>query len=520
MATWTDLEVDVVDDLHLDPRNVRLETPEGVPESDLIQDLFSNEKALNLVSGISKVGWLTHELPIIVLRDDKYIVVEGNRRVAALKAMQNPFLAPEYAARISRLTQSVTSLDSLRKIPVKLAPSQDEADQVIAALHTGNQRFAWTPSRQAAFFQAQIDGGKSTEQLLEQYPLIDVMKFITRSHILELFRGVKYRDAELKDYVKHRRKFPVSTLARLYDNEDFLGLAGIDVDEQAGVVRRTSSVGVFREIAEKIVADIKAKRINTRVLNSTKSESYKLYMSDLHETLDRALTEESERERRRDDALEPAAAAGGTGSGRNSGTPHEGSAKNRNHGSDPGDREGTQGNQTGSSNSDVAPAKSKGSTTSAKPEPSKRKEKYLSVANIAVAGDRPVAIHAIRQEIGSLNVERFPNAVLDLLRTFLEKSVKAYADAIGADIRKEENVNGYVYLSHSLLWLERHFKDDPKHRAYVQVIAKIRSNKVSTFAATTDHMNAINHNHKIVASASDVREAWDIMASLIEAIVK
>jgi len=310
MTTWTDVEVDVVDDLHLDPRNVRLETPEGVPESDLIQDLFSNEKALDLVNGIAKVGWLTHEVPIVVERDGKYVVVEGNRRVAALKAVQNPYLAPEYQARISKLTQSIPSLESLRKIPVKVAPSQDEADQVVAALHTGNQRFAWTPSRQAAFFQAQIDGGKTTEQLLAQYPLIDVMRFVTRSRILGLFRSVDYRDAELKDYVKHRRRFPVSTLARLYDNEEFLNLAGIRVDEQEGDVNLTTSAEVFREIAEKIVDDIKERKINTRVLNSTKSDSYKQYMSDLRETLDRALEDEAAGERRRENALKQPTGSG------------------------------------------------------------------------------------------------------------------------------------------------------------------------------------------------------------------
>jgi len=517
MTTWTDVEVDVVDDLHLDPRNVRLETPEGVPESDLIQDLFSNEKALDLVNGIAKVGWLTHEVPIVVERDGKYAVVEGNRRVAALKAVQNPYLAPEYQARISKLTQSIPSLESLRKIPVKVAPSQDEADQVVAALHTGNQRFAWTPSRQAAFFQAQIDGGKTTEQLLAQYPLIDVMRFVTRSRILGLFRSVDYRDAELKDYVKHRRRFPVSTLARLYDNEEFLNLAGIRVDEQEGDVNLTTSAEVFREIAEKIVDDIKERKINTRVLNSTKSDSYKQYMSDLRETLDRALEDEAAGERRRENALKQP-----TGSGTAEKTGTSSVSPNGGHQASGGGN-GQAGRADGSLEGDKETSNAGGgqqSTGSAKAQQAKPKPKYLSVENVVVAGNRPVAIHAIRQELGALNVERFPNAILDLLRTLLEKSIKAYADAEGIDIKREVSVNGFVYLSHSLQWLEQHFKSDPKRRAYVQVIQKIRTNKLSAFAATSDHLNAVNHNHNIVASPSDVREAWDIMAGLIEAIVK
>lgn len=84
--------------MRLDPRNVRLDLPEGVPESDIVQDLFTNEKALALVEGITKVGLMTHEVPIVVERDGELTVVEGNRRDAALKAIQNPYLAPDHQA--------------------------------------------------------------------------------------------------------------------------------------------------------------------------------------------------------------------------------------------------------------------------------------------------------------------------------------------------------------------------------------------------------------------------------------
>ena len=214
MSTWDEVVVDVVNDLHLDPRNVRLDIPDGVPESDIIQDLFTNEKALNLVEGIAKVGLLTHEVPIVVERDGLLIVVEGNRRVAALKAIQNPYLAPDHQARISKFAQLLPNRDAVRRITVKKAPSQGDADQLVAALHTGNQRVAWTPARQAAFFQAQLDAGKTPDQLIDQYPTVDVRKFITRSRILELFRQVTYDDPSLGDYARKRR-FPVSTLARL-----------------------------------------------------------------------------------------------------------------------------------------------------------------------------------------------------------------------------------------------------------------------------------------------------------------
>lgn len=138
MSTWEELVVDVVNDIRLDPRNVRLDIPTGLPEPDIVQDLFTNERALSLVEGIAKVGLLTHEVPIVLERDSQLIVVEGNRRVAALKAIQNPYLAPDHQARIEKLARVIPDRNAIRRITVKKAPTQDDADQLVAALHTGN----------------------------------------------------------------------------------------------------------------------------------------------------------------------------------------------------------------------------------------------------------------------------------------------------------------------------------------------------------------------------------------------
>src|ERR1019366_5807442 len=216
------------------------------------------------------------------MRDGQMIVVEGNRRLAALKAIQNPYLAPDHHAKITKLVERIPNRDALKKIAVKIAPNQDDANQVIPALHTGNQRVAWTPPRQAAFFQAQIDAGKIVPELLAQYPTINVKDFVVRSKMLELFRSVRYRDPDLKDYVSGRR-FPVSTLARLYEYDRFQQLAQIEVNQDKARVSLRGSRQQFSILAEKIISDIKNKRIDTRVLNSTQSVTYQGYMDELRD---------------------------------------------------------------------------------------------------------------------------------------------------------------------------------------------------------------------------------------------
>jgi hypothetical protein len=124
MAKWPELELPVLTGIHLDPKNVRLETSDAQVEADILEDLFANEDALGLVDGISKVGYLIHETPIVVKRRGQHVVVEGNRRLAALKAIQNPMLVPKYQARVVALSANIPDVNSLATIRVMVAPNQ------------------------------------------------------------------------------------------------------------------------------------------------------------------------------------------------------------------------------------------------------------------------------------------------------------------------------------------------------------------------------------------------------------
>lgn len=516
MSAWEEEPADVVDDLHLDPRNVRLDFDQDqeVPEPDIIQDLVRNEKILSLIEAISQIGYLTHEIPIVVFRDGQMVVVEGNRRVAALKLIQNPYLALEYQARVSKIVRAIPDRDSLKKIMVKIAPNQDDADQLIAALHTSNPRRPWTPTRQAAFFQAQVDAGKTIEQLLVQYPTIDVKEFVVRSQILELFRAVKYSDPELADYVTGRR-FPVSTLARLYENDAFLDLAQIKVSRDRTKVRIAGSSAQFARLAEKIIGDIRRKRINTRILNTARSETYIEYMDELREFLDSI-----DAAQRRQTGAGTGDTGAGTGDSEESGRPARA-------GEPGGDTRGSTSSAAGNgSRSDARKDDPQGDDQDSESgqeagtsKPGRKLRIFLDTENLEVPSTFPRPIHVIFDELSTINIGRFPNATLDLLRTFLEKTIKAYAESINEDIRDTSNPSRYVYMADALKWLENHVKNT-RNRAFVQVISKIRSGKLSGYVSSMDHLNAINHNHHISASTEDVRESWNAMKGLVGFLFK
>lgn len=466
---WREKKLDVLRELHLDPRNVRLEIDPKV-EADILEDLFFNEDALGLVEAICTVGYLTHDVPVAIKRENKYIMVEGNRRLAALKAIQNPQLVPSHKARIAALADQLDDRSSLAKVRVMIAPNQTAADQLVAAIHTGNLRRPWTPTRQAAFFQAQIDSGKKLKTLLDRYPTIDVRKFVFRAHILNAFRSAKFKDPELPDYLATKEWTKgLSVLARIYESREFLELTGFKMDED-GKITKSISQTKFDKMATIIVGEMRSGSLNTRSLNTVQSPRFTLLMEELREV------------------VKPKPSPGKSKKPRK--TP---SKKGREKG-------GTKGSKTG------------------KEPRSGRKKHFLDLSQIVLPASYPVATKRCVQELSALDVQKFPNTTFLLMRAVLEKNVKAFAEAKGADIKSVGNDNGRVQLGHALKWLLQYVqKEGPKNM--IQPIQRVRDGKL-VYMASSDSMNAVNHNHQFSVDPDEALGLWDALDPIMRFVIK
>ena len=284
-AAWSELELPVLTGIQLDPKNVRLETASSQVEADILEDLFDNEGVLELVEGISKVGYLTHETPIVVKRRGKYVVVEGNRRLAALKAIQNPMLVPDFQTRVAALSKNIPDVASLANVRVMVAPNQELANQLIAAIHTGNLRKPWSPIRQAAFFQTQIDAGRKYADLVERYPTVNVRRFVFRAHIVNVFRDMQYDDPALNSFVRSKEwKKSLSTLARIYESREFLDITGFVMNNKGAVGKAISNAGL-KALGTLIVQGIMDGDLNTRTLGTVRSPRFTRLMSELREAI-------------------------------------------------------------------------------------------------------------------------------------------------------------------------------------------------------------------------------------------
>ena len=86
-----DIELKKADQLHFDTQNPRLvEFKQTNNEDELLNLLWKNMAVDELVLSILANGFFQHEPIYIVRENGKYIVVEGNRRLAAVKAILHP----------------------------------------------------------------------------------------------------------------------------------------------------------------------------------------------------------------------------------------------------------------------------------------------------------------------------------------------------------------------------------------------------------------------------------------------
>lgn len=452
MSTWPSIKLNVTTDLRLDPTNVRLDRDaQNAPEGDIIRDLFLNEGAMSLAQGIATVGWLTHERPVVLKEGSKWIVVEGNRRTAALKALHNPRSVPASFAELSQLSKQIPNLKNLEEIQVLIAPDRASADELIANIHTANPRRAWSPLRRADFFYAQIESkGVTVAELKRRYPAADIAKYVRMAEMQKLLRTVPYSDPELTSFVS-RKNFPISVFDRLYSNEKFLDLAKVQIDKDTGHVTTFGDAAGFNRLADKVVGDIKRGDIDTRSLNKPDLPSYKKYMRDLSKF-----------------------------EVKKTGTPQPVIDKL------------------------IAPV----NPFKAKPS--------LSVAGLKGIDGYP-AVEKILIEISKLRYRDYPNATFDLIRTFIEKSIKAYAESVHDPVTSKR---GFVSFDDTLSWLEAriHAAGD---RGLAQSMQKLRgSRNLKNFQVSKEYLDAANHNPHIFIAPEDVKELWDSILGLLKFYLK
>lgn len=185
-------------------------------EEDTLKKLFEavgNQYMLNLAEDIQKNGLLGNQQIVVVYSEkvNKYVVYEGNRRVAAIKLLLNP----EWFSFLDRATidkaRRIGQLGGVPEVINCYVADEQEAFFIMERLHSGEDKGRgikqWTPREKEAFKVRQ-----SHEKNLSY--LID---FYVKKH----FDGLDITTI-----------LPFTTIQRIFNNREIKKRIGLDISNE------------------------------------------------------------------------------------------------------------------------------------------------------------------------------------------------------------------------------------------------------------------------------------------------
>ncbi len=493
---WPIIDVPLYD-LALDLKNVRV--PGGpVDEAAIAKYLVEADDLLGLLRDILRDGYIDNELPVVVKQDGKYIVQEGNRRVAVLKTIAQPSLVGSAAASVERLKSRHQEHEIPTLIRVMVAPDWAAAQPLLARLHTGQPKRSWIREQQAIFFHAQLTGTVTVDHLKITYPgqAAKIPEFIRMAEVRALVHDLHFDDPALEAWVRDR-KLSMSSLEYAYESPRIQDVLGLTFDKDGHITSGKPSDGQAR-VWIYLLERFKAKTLNTRSLEfKARDPKHLEFVADLQAIAGVGV-----------DAPEDSG-SGGDGSSSGGGTSGDTTGSNGGPQGGAGGSEGSGGDGEGTNGDGGGGTQSGGGGR--QPNRGSTRQR-LNVDGFVYRGTSP-GMRRRFEELARIDVKEYPNAAHDLLRTVLECSIKDYFRAQGRPIPPKRTVGQCITE------LVKEFRSDAKMTALINAVNRRGALPAEQYAGTLDSLSASNHEPDHFAVGSDVHEAWDRMKQILITIV-
>lgn len=250
--------------LWINTENYRYEPSESQAEAIAVMVEDQKDKLYNLAEDIVENGMNPSDLPIVTdlpSHKGKFLVLEGNRRVTAMKILDNPLLLSDTTVSPS-LKKKFNQLHNKSKhklldgVYCVFFSDPSEADKWIRLKHTGANEGIGTVSwdgQQTARYQARV-GEQSSPGL----------------QVLEYLKNSKLFDESLKGKLS---KVKVTTLTRLITDKDIQQVLGIAI-ENGQVVSKLPEAEVLKGYTQ-VVKDLLRKEFNVKsVYTKEQREDY------------------------------------------------------------------------------------------------------------------------------------------------------------------------------------------------------------------------------------------------------
>lgn len=146
-----------VSKLHLDPENPRLpEDLQNADESNLLEYMVRDEALTELAESFADNGFFRHE-PLLVIRqsgpEERYYVVEGNRRLATLLVLLS---RPIARRRTLAVELPAHRRGGLELVPCRVLDHREEVEPYVGYRHIGGMK-KWPAEAKARYVVAQVE---------------------------------------------------------------------------------------------------------------------------------------------------------------------------------------------------------------------------------------------------------------------------------------------------------------------------------------------------------------------------
>lgn len=271
----TDIEWIDTDTLHFDYLNPRLAEygiSDSHSEDEILNILWEAMDVQELVQSISASGFFPHEALIVAKEDKRNVVIEGNRRLAAVKVLRSPSLSTEKGWVATKLTPAARK--ELDQLPV-IVSTREESWRYLGFKHV-NGPAKWGSYAKAVYI-AEV-------HRTYKVPLADIAHQIGDRHrtVQRLFRGLMVLEQAEKEKVydredRFRSHFSFSHLYTGLDYEgisSFLGVASQEEESKRPVPKaklkelRELCVWLYGSKSEKLPPLVESQNPHLRQLNA------------------------------------------------------------------------------------------------------------------------------------------------------------------------------------------------------------------------------------------------------------
>jgi ParB-like chromosome segregation protein Spo0J len=218
-----------IDELFLDPKNPRLGrnvTSRNPSQEKVLERILRSWAVEELATSFLENGFWTQEALIVVKEklegQERLVVLEGNRRLAALKALTMTFAGTPFSRTWSKLAEDYSPEQLPQEIPYILADTREDVIAYLGFRHVSGIK-EWKPAEKAQYIAQMIDEKKlSYAEVMRQ---IGSKTSTVRQNYIAYRLLLQMEDDEDIDIESVESKFSVLYLAlRTTGAQNFLGI--------------------------------------------------------------------------------------------------------------------------------------------------------------------------------------------------------------------------------------------------------------------------------------------------------